>query len=93
MASLPLKFREQQPSRQEMERVICLLLLYPIGLPLKQIVKLEPSLALHRARECATALVAARQATKLNRDVSVSCFIFFFFFLFFMGPDRVGQVP
>ncbi|KAH9811522.1 hypothetical protein DFH28DRAFT_981180 [Melampsora americana] len=68
MTTLPIKFREQQPSRQEMEKVICLLFLNPHGLSLKQIVKLDPTLALHRARECATALVAAKQATKLNQD-------------------------
>ncbi|KAG0147829.1 hypothetical protein CROQUDRAFT_132278 [Cronartium quercuum f. sp. fusiforme G11] len=68
LSTLPLKFREKQPSRQEMEKVICLLLIYPNGLGLKQIIKLEPTLALHRARECCTALVAAKQATKFNKD-------------------------
>ncbi|EGG10035.1 uncharacterized protein MELLADRAFT_103364 [Melampsora larici-populina 98AG31] len=70
MKTLPIKFREQQPSRSEMEKVICLLFLNPNGLSLKQVVKLDPTLALHRARECVTALVAAKQASKSNEDVS-----------------------
>ncbi|OAV91654.1 hypothetical protein PTTG_06504 [Puccinia triticina 1-1 BBBD Race 1] len=68
MSTLPLKFREQQPHRQEMELVISLLKLNPNGLLIKDIVKLEPTLAMHRARECATALVAAKKAAKLNKD-------------------------
>ncbi|EFP84285.1 uncharacterized protein PGTG_10663 [Puccinia graminis f. sp. tritici CRL 75-36-700-3] len=68
MVTLPLKFREQQPHRQEMELVISILKLNPNGLLIKDIVKLEPTLAMHRARECATALVAAKKAVKLNKD-------------------------
>ncbi|KNZ59850.1 hypothetical protein VP01_1652g5 [Puccinia sorghi] len=68
MPALPLKFREQQPHRHEMELVIILLKLYPNGLLIKDIVKLEPTLAMHRARECATALVAAKKADKFNKD-------------------------
>ncbi|POW08668.1 hypothetical protein PSTT_07333 [Puccinia striiformis] len=68
MINLPLKFREQQPHRHEMEIVISLLKLHPNGLFIKDIVKLEPTLVMHRARECATALVAAKKAVKINKD-------------------------
>lgn len=66
LASLPIKYREQQPHRHEMELVIILLRLNLKGLLVKEIVKLEPTLAMHRARECATTLVAAKLATKIN---------------------------
>lgn len=68
MANLPLKYREKQPHRQEMELVISVLKLNPNGLLIKDIVKLEPTLAMHRARECVTALVAAKKAVKFNNE-------------------------
>ncbi|KAI8443821.1 hypothetical protein BY996DRAFT_8191267 [Phakopsora pachyrhizi] len=72
---LPIKFREQQPHRREMEFVISCLRLNSNssrGLQIKEIVRLEPSLALHRVRECCTTLFNSKKATKINTDAGIS---------------------
>lgn len=70
LPSLPILFREKQPQRSEMEKVLILLRTHPNGLYVPDFTKLDSTLAAHRARECVNVLVAAKHAVKINKNVS-----------------------
>ncbi|GAA98515.1 uncharacterized protein L969DRAFT_18175 [Mixia osmundae IAM 14324] len=62
--TLPIKYREQEPHRSEMQSVIILLKRKPEGMSVAEITASDPKIASHRANQCLLALVAAKHATK-----------------------------
>jgi len=64
--TLPIKYREQQPHRQEMEQVIFALRQNPDGLYIADIVKnSSPMVPSHRVNEACLALVRSKHAIKI----------------------------